>query len=156
MLQPKACLLQWRSHMLQPRPNTAKKKVNVKLLCLALALGLHVFCSKYELIWTSEHREWESLLHFADLGSQMREKVTSLTTLIVTSVFFVFNFMQIRRCETCYFLHSTLSFLGFPGGSSGKEPACQCRRHKRSGFDPWVRKVPRRRAWQPTPVFLPE
>ena len=25
---------------------------------------------------------------------------------------------------------------------SGKEPACQCRRHKRHGFDPWVRKIP--------------
>ena len=45
--------------------------------------------------------------------------------------------------------------LGFPGGSSGKEPACQFRRHKRSGFDPWVRKIPWRGKWQPTPVFLP-
>ena len=36
-----------------------------------------------------------------------------------------------------------------------KEPTCQCRRHKRCAFDPWVRKIPRRRAWQPTPVFLP-
>ena len=27
--------------------------------------------------------------------------------------------------------------MGFPGGASGKEPACQCRRHKRSGFNPW-------------------
>ena len=26
---------------------------------------------------------------------------------------------------------------GFPGGTSGKEPACQCRRHKRCRFDPW-------------------
>ena len=25
---------------------------------------------------------------------------------------------------------------------SGKEPACQCRRHKRHGFDPWVWKIP--------------
>ena len=25
----------------------------------------------------------------------------------------------------------------------------------RSGFDPWVGKVPWRRKWQPTPVFLP-
>ena len=24
-----------------------------------------------------------------------------------------------------------------------------------SGFDPWVGKIPWRRAWQPTPVFLP-
>ena len=25
----------------------------------------------------------------------------------------------------------------------------------RRRFDPWVRKIPWRRAWQPTPVFLP-
>ena len=29
-------------------------------------------------------------------------------------------------------------------------------RLKRRGFDPWVGKIPWRRAWQPTPVFLPE
>ena len=27
--------------------------------------------------------------------------------------------------------------------------------NKRLGFDPWVRKIPWRRKWQPTPVFLP-
>ena len=30
---------------------------------------------------------------------------------------------------------------GFPVGSGGKESACQYRRHKRCGFDPWVRKI---------------
>ena len=45
--------------------------------------------------------------------------------------------------------------MGFPGGASGKEPICQCRTHKRHGFDPWVGKNWRRK-WQPTPVFLPE
>ena len=30
----------------------------------------------------------------------------------------------------------------------------QCRRCKRPRFDPWVRKIPWRRTWQPTPVFL--
>ena len=34
---------------------------------------------------------------------------------------------------------------GFPVGSGGKESACQYRRHKRCGFDPWVRKIPWRR-----------
>ena len=43
---------------------------------------------------------------------------------------------------------------GFPGGASGKESACQCRRHKRPGFHPWVGKIALRRKWQPTPVFL--
>ena len=46
-------------------------------------------------------------------------------------------------------------FKGFPGGISGKEPACQCRRRKRNGFNPWVRKMPWRRKWQPTLVSLP-
>ena len=43
----------------------------------------------------------------------------------------------------------------FSGGTKSREPACQCRRHERGGFDPWVGKIPWRRAWQPTPVFLP-
>ena len=29
-------------------------------------------------------------------------------------------------------------FLSFPGGASGKECTCQCRRQKRHRFDPWV------------------
>ena len=44
---------------------------------------------------------------------------------------------------------------GLPGGASGKELACQCRRHERHGFNPWVGKIPWRRAWQPMAVFLP-
>ena len=38
---------------------------------------------------------------------------------------------------------------------SGKESTCQCRRHRGLGFDPWVRNIPWKRVWQPTPVFLP-
>ena len=46
--------------------------------------------------------------------------------------------------------HLTLS--GLPWWLSGKESPCQCRRHR---LDPWVRKIPWRRKWQPIPVFLP-
>ena len=41
------------------------------------------------------------------------------------------------------------------GDARGKEPACQCGRHRRHGFNPWVMKIPWRRAWQLTLVFLP-
>ena len=44
---------------------------------------------------------------------------------------------------------------GFPSGASDKEPTCQCRRCKRCRFNLWVRKIPWRRARQPTQVFLP-
>ena len=45
-----------------------------------------------------------------------------------------------------------LNIQGLPRWHSGEESACQCGRH---GFDPWVRKIPWSRKWQPTPVFLP-
>ena len=44
--------------------------------------------------------------------------------------------------------------MGSPGDSLVKNmPATQS--HRRRRFDPWVGKIPWRRAWQPTPVFLP-
>ena len=41
---------------------------------------------------------------------------------------------------------------GFPGGSDGKEPTCQC---ERLGFGPWFMKIFWRREWLPTPLFWP-
>ena len=55
------------------------------------------------------------------------------------------------KCELLCLELSTK--LDFPGGVSGKELTCQ---RRRPGFDPRVRKIPWRRKWQPTPVFLPE
>ena len=50
------------------------------------------------------------------------------------------------------FLRLKYIYYWLPRWLSGKESACQCRRH---GFDPWVGKSPWRREWQPTPAFLP-
>ena len=55
-----------------------------------------------------------------------------------------------------YYLLLLLLPLGFPRWHSGKESICQGRRHRRCGFGPWVGKIPWRRKWQPTPIFLPE
>ena len=44
---------------------------------------------------------------------------------------------------------------GFPGGTSGKGPTCQCRRLTRHRFHPCVRKISWRRAQQPIAVFSP-
>ena len=54
------------------------------------------------------------------------------------------------------FLLVTASLIeGFPGGSRGKDHACQWRRLKRCGFNPLVGKILWRRKWQPTLIFLP-
>ena len=53
-----------------------------------------------------------------------------------------------------YIIENTV-YMGLPTWLSGKVSACQCRRDSRRGFNPWVRKMPWRNKWQPTPVFLP-
>ena len=73
------------------------------------------------------------------------------------STLLIFSFTDICSLVNL-FIHSSvfIEYLspswGFPRHLSGKESACQSRR---CGFDPWVRKIPWRRKWQPTPVLVP-
>ena len=46
-------------------------------------------------------------------------------------------------------------YTGLPRWLSGQESTCQCRSRRRHRFNPWVRKIPWKRGWQSTPVFLP-
>ena len=64
-------------------------------------------------------------------------------------------FQILHKCDST----TKLSFLflswGLHGYLSGRELACQCRRHRRYMLDPWVKKIPWTRKRQPIPVFLP-
>ena len=64
------------------------------------------------------------------------------------TTFFFFSFLKGQ-----YFF-TVVKYIYFPSGARGTEPACQCRRLMRHGFDPWVGKIPWRRTWKPTLVFL--
>ena len=72
------------------------------------------------------------------------------------SLLFVAGFQMFNSCELEVLIFNILygPTWGFPGGASGKELACQCRKCKRGGLHPWVGKIPWRTAWQPTAVFL--
>ena len=78
-----------------------------------------------------------------------RIHVVVLQNLVLYFTPYLFTLIQL------FIMGSSDLFLGFPGGATDKEPQCQCRRPQRRGFDPWVRKLPWRRKWQPAPVFLP-
>ena len=53
--------------------------------------------------------------------------------------------------ETLVQFLPTPEFMGFPGGSGGKESFCNAEDLDLiPGFDPWVGKIPWRRAWQPS------
>ena len=45
---------------------------------------------------------------------------------------------------------------GGPGGATGKESACQCKRGKAGGFDPWVGKIPGGGRGSPVQYSCPE
>ena len=47
-------------------------------------------------------------------------------------------------------------FIYLIGGPNGKELACRCRRLKRCGFDPWIRKVPGEENGNPLQYSCPE
>ena len=61
---------------------------------------------------------------------------------------------SVSSCQFPFFPPSILGYLGifcFPSGSVGKESAC----NTEDQVQPWVRKIPWRKEWQSTPVFLP-
>ena len=62
-----------------------------------------------------------------------------------------------HRNPVCLLLHMLfpLAGMGLSRWLSSKESACQCRRCKRHGSIPKVEKIPWRRKWQATSIFLP-
>ena len=68
----------------------------------------------------------------------------------MAEIFIPFSYTLLLPLSNIFFSHWSKDKKG---GPRGKESTCQWRRSKRCGFSPWVRKIPWRRAWQPTPVF---
>ena len=62
--------------------------------------------------------------------------------------------LQPNRLQPGSSVHGILQARILERGALPFEPACQRRRHKIHGLDPWVGKIPWRRAGQLTPVFL--
>ena len=50
--------------------------------------------------------------------------------------------IKIFLLASSIFKEENLETKGFPGGASGKESACQCKRYKKSSFDPCIGKIP--------------
>ena len=66
------------------------------------------------------------------------------------SAFFWFFFFFLHSFSSWY-MKASGTMPGLPWWLSAKEFTCQCRRHR---FDPLARKIPWRKKWQPTLVFL--
>ena len=106
----------------------------------------------YSCLETSiDRRTWQVTIHAKELGTF--EYPCTPQGLICSRNFSGWEktlILQKRIFSKVTFFFTFTFFSGFPGGSDGKESACG-----RPRFDPWVRKIPWRREWLATPVFLP-
>ena len=114
--------------------------------------------------WRRPRQQWRP--NTVQNKSRIRIKARSKILLKKECIFKVYMFIcYMSNCEkttpvkliNIYVSQNYLLplLLGLPWWLSGKESTCQCRRQKRLGFNPSVRKIPWRRRWQPSPVFLP-
>ena len=103
---------------------------------------------------SSESTFWESLyLPFASLESCHCHGNKTWLSLLRYSPW---GHKEPDTTERLSLTHNLLLQEGFPCGPRVcKEPTCQCGGSKRFGFHPWAGMIPRRRVWQPPPVFLP-
>ena len=97
-----------------------------------------------------------SLLPEAKTSLELRNQQANVITTYYMGLSISFYYVRVTAKINLEILglHREI-YMGFPAGTSGKELTCKCRRHKRRRFSPWVRKIPWRRAWQPTLVLLP-
>ena len=115
--------------------------------------------------------------YLARLCPQQRAKMIMLFHIVCQSLFFFSPFLPLslhssflppppfflylQKCSQLFlggmemyiYIYICISIsIGLLWWFSDEESTCQCRRLR---FNPWVRKIPWRRKWQPTPVFLP-
>ena len=104
--------------------------------------------------WGRNVKKWG----FLNLAPHMFWVVVRLSTFVIwiqhSLACLILPTLQVCVCVCVCVCVGDGAQLSLSGGSAGKESTCQCRRCKRHGFDPWVRKIPWRRKWQPAPVFL--
>ena len=109
---------------------------------------------------------WESSLYILDVNSLSGMWFGNIFSHFVGCLFCFLAFFDAQKFSVlmkfklstfafCYPFNVIFWHTGVPRWLSGVEFTCQCRRCRRPGFDPCVGNILWRRAWQPTPVFLP-
>ena len=93
-----------------------------------------------------EH-DWETELNWTELIIILGKLQNSKFEQFLLKAYYFHTIVKLNHFKSHY-----CKLEGLPWWLSGKEPTCQCRSH---GLDSWVRKIPWRRKWKPTPGFLP-
>ena len=100
---------------------------------------------------------WHSRRLKTSILSMSKSNLLSVNFLVSLFFFFsilttILKYISYEKQISCLWQSVSPHGCSSSGSSVVKNPPAKC---KRLGFDPWVRKIPWRRKWQPTPVFLP-
>ena len=112
---------------------------------------------QYSCLENSMDRAWWAAVHMVAELDMTEWLSLSLSIYIYThtpQLSWPWEPIQTQKLDWWRFKHQTYRtgyMERFPWWLSDKESACQC---KKCRFNPWVEKIPWRRKWQATPVFL--
>ena len=128
------CLVSWNSFISFLCPFNILSSWGLGFFCL-FVLSTSLLFSPHKILQvqllkslTQSYNQSRSPLYFV-LWTHFLKRIK-----LVTKIFWIFNV-----CQKLF--------------KSGKESACQCTGCRRQEFNPWVRKIPRRRKWQSTLLF---
>jgi len=103
-------------------------------------LSCSIVSDSSETLWTAAH---QTLLSMGFFRQEYWSELLSLCFYINLDIDLSFSLSIYIYVCVCMCVCVCVYELSFPGGTiSSKEPVCQCRRHKRCRFDPWVGKIP--------------
>ena len=103
-------------------------------------------CRRYSQTWRKSF-PWSGDVHHGKPSTD--EERSALQTQQLDQILVLRVGLEEQNLKNWVYSELVLYDMDFPDGPDGKESACNAR------FDPWVRKIPWRREWQPNPVFLP-
>ena len=145
------CLMPKSQHHQSPSPGGRSWRVPLPASLSPRALLHTAFFLLY-----SEHGSHQQVrfIHFSGYTFLHLTDVLQFNSPELMDLLGYSSFSLLEESPEKYEQH-TICFMaekwGFPGGPV----VTTCLQCRRCGIDPWVGKIPWRRKWQPTPVFLP-
>ena len=141
----------------------SKDKLKILIISMSFSVQLYTVQGQLSLNifrafnWCAESSKWHNpyfIAHTCICIAFLTRMVRRLFKINSTAFIALLDKRTFLPTFSTFGLLMSKKDLGLLRWCKGKESTYQCVRSRRHRFDPWVRKIPWRRIWQPTRVFL--